>query len=843
MKRIQHILICMLLAGIMLLGQFPAVYTKAEEGGTATELSLSFRMPKGKDGKEALLTDDRADTFVRIEAGLSLTINAEDVDVLSIRWHRRPTDATIRFLSEGSVLSSTDPDTGMLNSFLHVPEGTTGVEFSAGITNDIELSDVTAYTEGVLPDSVQDWKPASQCDVLIIVPFPGDEFRYFGGLLTTFLQDGISYNVCYLGAYSRRRVEEALAARWSLGLDTYPVFVSCDESRSLEYKYLKKMWSTTEAGKTLKKVFSQLRPQVVISCAKDECNDAAAQPTLEIVSEAVKEDKGKNVQKYYTHGTSAHATRVSYSDCIPSMNGMSAQEAAQSLLDSFTSLRKFRYKANPDASFTLTETHVGDDRGSTLFDNLKIVANPMATVSPTPEPTATPSPTPAPTDEPVIESAEESSPAPTKEALSVNVTVGESVQVQVVTTPAAEMTQAPKKGLFSCGAQAVENQTVSADANDATSVTAIATSVPTAQLTRVPTPEPTKAATPIPTPEPTKAATPIPTPEPTEEPTAEPEERSDWSEYFLDHTDAGSYGFSGSKEDGVWTYRSDEEYISADKANGHWEYRTDELSILIDETITTVHEEDQKKEAPLIYYAAHVRMRTDQYRSGFGNEGRTGRTSDSPWKMARSYTAVLLITGDNMLNMDVELKGILMRDGKIYKSDPKTEMMSWDPVTRMIGVHLKNTVTTTDFRELGVEDVHSFGPWLIHESVKNPELAKSSLYKRNPRTGVGMIEPGHLVIIVADGRQEDRSMGLNLSNFANLFVEQGCTEAYNLDGGVSAAMVFMGEQLNTHMDIKDKSKQRNLPDGLMWGYTEQCPLLTDPIYNDGIRTGGKVNIH
>ena len=64
-----------------------------------------------------------------------------------------------------------------------------------------------------------------------------------------------------------------------------------------------------------------------------------------------------------------------------------------------------------------------------------------------------------------------------------------------------------------------------------------------------------------------------------------------------------------------------------------------------------------------------------------------------------------------------------------------------------------------------------------------------------------------------------------------------------LDGGVSAAMVFMGEQLNTHMNIENKSQQRNLPDGLMWGYTEQCPLLTDPIYNDGIRNSGKVNIH
>ena len=126
----------------------------------------------------------------------------------------------------------------------------------------------------------------------------------------------------------------------------------------------------------------------------------------------------------------------------------------------------------------------------------------------------------------------------------------------------------------------------------------------------------------------------------------------------------------------------------------------------------------------------------------------------------------------------------------------------------------------------------------------NPDLKRSAIFKRNPRTGVGMIEPGHLVVIVVDGRQEDRSMGLNLSNFAAMFEEQGCSEAYNLDGGVSAAMVFMGEQLNTHMNIKDKSKQRNLPDGLMWGYSEQCPSLSDPIYNDGIRTsGGKVNIH
>ncbi len=276
--------------------------------------------------------------------------------------------------------------------------------------------------------------------------------------------------------------------------------------------------------------------------------------------------------------------------------------------------------------------------------------------------------------------------------------------------------------------------------------------------------------------------------------------------------------------------------IVADIEGGHWEYRSDDLSILINEIKTT------NSKGPLVYYVAHVRMKSDQYRSAFGNEGRTGRTSEAPWKLARRYRAVLLITGDNMLNMDTEKKGILIRDGRVYQKTPRTEMMSWDPVTLTLGIQMKNTVTVQDYLEHGIDDVHSFGPWLIHEGTVNTKLNRSPLYTLNPRTGVGMIEPGHLVVIVCDGRQSDRSIGMDLDQFAQLFVDEGCTEAYNLDGGVSAAMVFMGEQLNTHLNIENASRQRNLPDGLMWGYTEQCPTLSDPIYNDGIRNNGSLTL-
>ena len=62
--------------------------------------------------------------------------------------------------------------------------------------------------------------------------------------------------------------------------------------------------------------------------------------------------------------------------------------------------------------------------------------------------------------------------------------------------------------------------------------------------------------------------------------------------------------------------------------------------------------------------------------------------------------------------------------------------------------------------------------------------------------------------------------------------------AYNLDGGLSTAMVFMGEQLNSHSgehygEHYQISYQRSVPDGLMFGYSELVPSETDPILNDG----------
>ena len=59
----------------------------------------------------------------------------------------------------------------------------------------------------------------------------------------------------------------------------------------------------------------------------------------------------------------------------------------------------------------------------------------------------------------------------------------------------------------------------------------------------------------------------------------------------------------------------------------------------------------------------------------------------------------------------------------------------------------------------------------------------------------------------------------------------GCVVAYNLDGGQSAAMIFLGVKLNQDSDGRYNglsAKNRDLPDGLMWGYSELCGTYLQP---------------
>jgi len=76
-----------------------------------------------------------------------------------------------------------------------------------------------------------------------------------------------------------------------------------------------------------------------------------------------------------------------------------------------------------------------------------------------------------------------------------------------------------------------------------------------------------------------------------------------------------------------------------------------------------------------------------------------------------------------------------------------------------------------------------------------------SLDTQDPRTAVGYTKDKHVIIMVADGRQTT-SLGLTLTELAQVFVNLGCVEAMNLDGGGSTQMAIG----NTIIDSPSESR-------------------------------------
>lgn len=59
-----------------------------------------------------------------------------------------------------------------------------------------------------------------------------------------------------------------------------------------------------------------------------------------------------------------------------------------------------------------------------------------------------------------------------------------------------------------------------------------------------------------------------------------------------------------------------------------------------------------------------------------------------------------------------------------------------------------------------------------------------------------MVAPGHFVFVLVDGREMNGSKGADFPTLSEIMKNEGCSVAYNLDGGRSAVMVYDGQWVN-----------------------------------------------
>ncbi len=221
-------------------------------------------------------------------------------------------------------------------------------------------------------------------------------------------------------------------------------------------------------------------------------------------------------------------------------------------------------------------------------------------------------------------------------------------------------------------------------------------------------------------------------------------------------------------------------------------------------TIETIREFDTD-----IYIAEVILSDSSYLKTGLAEGSFGTNVKEKTSEIAEDNNAILAINGDYYGFRDY---GYVMRNGYLYR-DIATEGGNEALVIYQDGnmeIVNESDITASELQANGAEQIFSFGPGLISDG--EIQVDENSQVQRedasNPRTAIAMVDENHYIFMVADGRT-DISEGLSLQEMAIVLSEYGCEVAYNLDGGGSATMIFMGELINNPTtngrDIKERS--------------------------------------
>ncbi len=217
-----------------------------------------------------------------------------------------------------------------------------------------------------------------------------------------------------------------------------------------------------------------------------------------------------------------------------------------------------------------------------------------------------------------------------------------------------------------------------------------------------------------------------------------------------------------------------------------------------DETITVAME--TVEEEGVVWRIARVTVgHASQLRTATAGKPTDRSTSTAkPSSMAKAKNAIVAINGDyfaddaNKTTFEYRM-GVKIR----HKTNKKKDLLIIDMEGNFhtfikSGTEPAKTQLETYLEEGGtIANAFTFGPVLVKGGEK---LTMDTGYGynpngREPRAAIGQTGPLSYVLVVAEGRSED-SKGTTHQELADFMYDLGCIEAFNLDGGNSATLVF-----------------------------------------------------
>ncbi len=223
-------------------------------------------------------------------------------------------------------------------------------------------------------------------------------------------------------------------------------------------------------------------------------------------------------------------------------------------------------------------------------------------------------------------------------------------------------------------------------------------------------------------------------------------------------------------------------------------------------TVTKITD-DPRTGKTLVYFVVDIYLQNVEDLRRVQANGTTLRGAKLPLKeMAQCENAIVAMSGDHCNTDD---KIFVVIDGNVIHNSKR---FKWD----LCVLYRDGVMMTYAPDEINPEVIEARGPWISWNfgpslldrdgQPKTKFNLPDHIGERNPRAAIGYYEPGHYCLVLVDGRQDGYSQGLNVDELAVLMSELGCKTAYNLDGGISAQLVWHDKMINR------QAKQRNTTD-------------------------------
>ena len=639
--------------------------------------------------------------------------------------------------------------------------------------NVMGFNEIFVFGEGGIPDWVQRWEePSGETDILFLATHPDDDVLFLGSAITWYAaEQKRDILVAYLTISNTTRRSEALNGLWRMGVRVYPEFGAFSDKYSkpakIEQAY-KDMGGQDKVLGWVTELYRRHKPAVVVTQdingeyghpqhemlvdAVIKCWDKAADET--VFPDSAAEYGAWEVKKLYVHlyGDEAESTAFNWEIPMASMNGQTANEVAE---DAFKlhvtqegkgnkfngkrvpfSVAEYGVKRYPNDKFGLYASRVGqDERHDDFLEHIEGLADPAVTESP--EGTGS------------AEEAESGSDGePTEE--DTDGTEEEYTEEETEEEPeeAAEKEPAEESEEYA--------ETASAEKSG------------------------------------TKTSTEA----------AEGAEAPEWADVSLN----------------ARGYLDEGEYVLEDAENGHWMYVNKTLRIQIVRSWETP-EKQTKKEAKQEFfcYTAEIWCDTANGELPFTtwSEPEKPREKMKPKIMKTIAAEQPMVFGTSTDYYTYRLgrsksgvyEGVVIRDGEILYDVPAPIKKRYNfPTYETLALYTDGRVESWHSKEKSAEEyirdgaweVYTFGPCIVRDGAYTEFITEIANRVLNPRHAFGMVEPGHYIDVICEGRLKSTngSTGVTMGDLAQIMIDRGCSIAVNLDGGQTAVMVFMGQQLN-----------------------------------------------